>query len=237
MRISRRIVIPTLVLAGLAGLAAGWWFVLRPYGRTAPRSAKVVEFIRNPEAHADWLSQAGQRCPGAAFQMPTTGFIGYLWDDTFQILHPHPGLDIFGGKQPGETSIYAAADGYLTRLPEWKSSIIIRLPDDPLQPGRRIWTYYTHMASPQGDSYIDPAFPPGTSEVFVKAGTLLGRMGNYSGNPAAPVGVHLHFSVVLSDAAGKFLDERNIANTLDPSPYFGINLNAAFVPLLPTGCK
>ena len=42
--------------------------------------------------------------------------------------------------------VYSASDGFLTRQADWKSSLIIRVPDDPLQPGRQIWIYYTHIA-------------------------------------------------------------------------------------------
>jgi murein DD-endopeptidase MepM/ murein hydrolase activator NlpD len=122
--------------------------------------------------------------------------------------------------------VYAAYDGYLTRLDSWKSSLIIRIPDDPLQPGRQIWTYYTHMADENGNSYISAEFPAGTKEVFVKAGTLLGYQGNYSGTPNHPVGVHLHFSVVKDNGKGNFLNELDKSNTLDPSPYFGLPLNS-----------
>ena len=83
------------------------------------------------------------------------------------------------------------------------------------------------MAGPDGESFIAPDFPPGTGEVFVEAGTLLGYQGNYSGDPYNPVGVHLHFSIVLDDGQGKFLNELDINNTLDPSPYFNLILNAA----------
>src|SRR5690606_10798710 len=118
--------------------------------------------------------------------------------------------------------VVAAYAGYLTRLPDWKSTVIIRIPDDPLQPGRQIWTYYTHMADAHGNDYISPEFPPGTTERFVEAGTLLGYQGNYSGNPADPVGMHLHFSVVRDDGRGRFMNELLIENTLDPSPYLGV---------------
>jgi murein DD-endopeptidase MepM/ murein hydrolase activator NlpD len=176
--------------------------------------------------HPDWALAAGTRCGEAPFQMPTRGFIGYLWDDSFQPGQRHTGLDIFGGERPGVVAVVAAAGGYLTRLAEWKSSVIVRIPSDPLQPGRQIWTYYTHMAGPDGDSLIDGAFPPGTSEKYIEVGTVLGRMGNFSGMPGNPVGVHLHFSIVKDDGRGKFLDERKIENTLDPSPYLGMELNA-----------
>jgi len=38
--------------------------------------------------------------------------------------------------------------------------------------------------------------------------------------------VHLHFSIVLDDGQGRFLNELDINNTLDPSPYLGLQLNA-----------
>ncbi len=217
-----------LVFVPLAALAGGliFFWLFGPAARTMPRNRMVMDFIRRPQDHPDWVIPAGQRCGDAPFQMPARGFIGYLWDDSWRPGHRHQGVDIFGGTPPGETPVFAAYDGYLTRLPDWKSSLIIRIPSDPLMPGRQIWTYYTHLASPEGDSYIDAAFPPGTNEVFVKAGTLLGYMGNYSGTPGKPTGVHLHFSIVLDDGKGKFRNELEITNTLDPSPYFNLPLNA-----------
>ena len=189
------------------------------------RSAKVVQWLRNPEEHTEWAVQANSKCEDAPFLLPTNGLIGYLWGDSFHIGNHHQGIDIFGGTEAGITPVYAAYDGYLTRLPDWKSSLIIRIPDDPLQPGRQIWTYYTHMPNEDGESYIVADFPPGTNEVFVKAGTLLGYQGNYSGTPNNPVGVHLHFSIVLTGADGKFENELEIKNTLDPSAYFGLPLD------------
>lgn len=210
------------ILLGAAG--AAYLFFFR--GAGSDRDRRVVEFIRNPGAHPDWALRAGTRCGAAPFRFPTDGYIGYLWDDSFNPGHRHQGIDIFAGTDPGVTPVYAAYDGYLTRLPEWKSTVIIRIPSDPLQPGRQIWTYYTHLADPAGNSLITSAFPPGTVEEPVTAGTLLGYQGNYSGTPGSPVGVHLHFSIVLTDENGTFRNELEIENTLDPSPYFGIQLNA-----------
>ena len=127
----------------------------------------------------------------------------------------------------GITPVVAAYDGYLTRLPEWKSSVIMRVPDDPLQPGTADLAILHPHGSREGSSYISVSdFPPGTTEVFVPAGTLLGYQGNYSGDPNNPTGVHLHFSIVHDDGTGEFLNELKIANTLDPSPYFNMPLNA-----------
>ncbi len=124
------------------------------------------------------------------------------------------------------TPVVAAYDGYLTRAADWRSAVIIRHPIDPLQPDRQIWTYYTHLADADGNSFIDPDFPPGTSEEFVPAGTLLGYQGNYSGDPNNPTGIHLHFSIVLDDGQGNFENELDIGNTLDPTNYLGIEVNA-----------
>lgn len=203
----------------------GFWY-LRNLSANPLRDERVMDWIRNPQKHPDWAVVVGKRCGDAPFQMPTNGFIGYLWDDSFRVGHRHQGIDIFGGTPPGQVEVRTAYAGYLSRLPDWKSSLIVRVPSDPLQPGRQIWTYYTHLAGPDGASLIAPEFPAGTSEVWVPAGTLLGRQGNFSGTPGSPAGVHLHFSIVMDDGQGKFRNELEIENTLDPSPYFGLNLNA-----------
>jgi peptidoglycan LD-endopeptidase LytH len=205
-------------------LIAGIYFYFRRSG--SGRDMRVVEWIKNPGGHPEWSITALQRCGQAPFIQPSNGLIGYLWDDSFRPGHRHQGIDIFGPDEAGKTPVYAAYDGYLTRLPDWKSSLIIRIPNDPLQPGRQIWTYYTHMADAEGNSFISSRFPPGAQEMAVKAGDLLGAQGNYSGNPGDPVGIHLHFSIVLDNGNGKFLNELDIKNTLDPSPYLGLNLNA-----------
>jgi peptidoglycan LD-endopeptidase LytH len=192
----------------------------------SPRSLRVMDFIRSPDEHQDWKMDVGVRCGEAPFIFPTQGYIGFLWDDSFRPGHRHQGLDIFGGTETGITPVRVAYDGYLTRLLDWKSTVIIRIPSDPIQPSRQVWTYYTHMADEDGNSFIESDFPPGTSEVFVPAGTLLGYQGNYSGTPGNPTGIHLHFSIVRDDGNGQFLNELEIKNTIDPSPYFGIPLDA-----------
>jgi hypothetical protein len=120
----------------------------------------------------------------------------------------------------------AAYSGYLSRLPAWKSAVIVRVPSDPLVPGRQIWLYYTHMSDANGNSFISADFPPGTAEKTIEAGTLLGYQGNFTGDADNPTGVHLHFSIVMDDGKGSFRNELDINNTLDPSPYLGLPLNA-----------
>lgn len=216
-----------MILTLAAAFVAVGGVIIYPVLRTLPRSSRVADWIRHPEDHPTWAIRAGERCGNAPFQFPTSGYIGFIWGDSFRPFHRHSGIDIFSGSGPGITPVVAVYDGYVTRLTEWKASLILRIPSDPLQPERQIWVYYTHLADPQGRSLIEEAFPPGTGEKFVQAGALLGWQGNYSGRAGAPVGVHLHLSVVKDDGRGKFLDERLIENTLDPTPYFGLELNAA----------
>lgn len=165
-------------------------------------------------------------CPGAPWLLPTSGILGVLWGDT-RVLpygpdHPHSGLDLFGSGRENTVPVYAVADGLLTRLPGWKSAVIIQH-DDPLHPGEQVWTFYAHMASSTGRrSYIAAELPSGCEGVPVRAGDLLGYQGVWSGSPLRPGWMHLHFSVVRAAADGSFLNETLIENTLDPSPYLGI---------------
>jgi murein DD-endopeptidase MepM/ murein hydrolase activator NlpD len=221
--LGRRLLIGAVLAS--AGLAAAAYAVLRVHPPGA-RLARLQAYRADPAAHAPWAMRAGERCGAAPFLFPTDGLIGFVWGDSFQLGHRHQGVDIFGPGELGQTPVLAAADGYLSRLPAWHSAVIVRVPHDPLQPGRQIWIYYTHMADAQGRSFIDAAFPPGTTERRVLAGTRLGYQGNYSADPLNPVGIHLHISIVLDDGAGRFRNELEIANTLDPSPYFGLELNA-----------
>ena len=138
-----------ILLVGIIviGYQAYQW-IARP-GR---RAQQVFAWLRSPESHPEWMITRGERCSEAPFVMPTDGLVGFIWGDSFRPGHSHQGLDIFGGKDTGITPVYAAYDGYLTRMPEWTSSVIIRIPDDPLDPGHQIWTYYTHRAEENGTS-------------------------------------------------------------------------------------
>ena len=210
---------------------------LRP---TAGRVTRLRQFLADPNANVDWMIRAGKRCGKAPFLLPSDGYIGFLWGDSFYLSHKHQGIDIFGSTGPaglGQTPVVAAYAGYLTRLPEWRSSVIIRIPNDPLHPDRQIWTYYTHMADATGNSFIASDFPPGIYEVPVETGTLLGHQGNYSADPGSPTGMHLHFSIVLDDGQGGFKNELELRNTLDPTPYLGIEVNADRAGDAPVVCS
>lgn len=214
------------LLAGLIllGLCLGCFFAYLWL-----RNVPVIDLLRyrqDPESVELPVVTDLAQCQGAPFVMPTSGWVGIVYGDSILGTLDHSGLDIFGLEGNGVTPVYAAYDGYLTRLPEWKSAVIIRHPEDPLVPGRQIWTFYTHMADASGRSYIIDKIPPDTVELPVKQGTLLGYQGDYNGQSWRSMDTHLHFSIVLDDGRGKFLNETDRANTVDPSPYLGMRLNS-----------
>ena len=176
-------------------------------------------------------------CTDAPFLLPAEGFIGLLYADTngpYSANKRHQGIDIFSNAEPGVVPVYAAYDGYLTRQQDWTSAVIIRIPDDPLNPGRQIWTYYAHMADHStGESFIVDDFPQGTIEKFVKQGTLLGYTGNYNGSAVNSVWVHLHFSIVLDDGVGNYRNELDFDNTVDSSRYLGMAVNVGCASDIP----
>jgi len=200
------------------------------FGAPTGHFAQLREYWADPKASDHWAIHGGTRCGDAPFLVPSEGFVAFFWGDRYLTGRLHQGIDIFGPSGPdglGETPVVAAYDGYLTRLTEWKSAVILRHPNDPLMPGRQIWTFYTHMADLEGNSFIQPMYPAGTYEAYVRAGELLGYQGNYSGDPGNPTGMHVHFSIVLDNGRGEFRNELDIGNTLDPSPYLGIEVNGA----------
>lgn len=220
-----------IIILGLLSLIV-WVGVTYLGGRNGP----VFAFIKDPYAHQDWITPSGLQCQNAPFIIPSGGYIGYLYEDVFKLTGKHTGIDIFGGVGAGEMPVYAPYDGFITREEGWKSSLILRIPQDPLQPDRQIWVYMTHMADRYGNGLIDQLFPPGAKDVPVKQGQILGFQGDFSGDPKRPVGVHLHLSIVKDDGTGHYMNETILANTLDPSPYFGMNLNAKTAVSGPVRC-
>jgi hypothetical protein len=211
-----------ILIIAIVAAAATAYYTYRP---NAGRVNKFYQWMQDPASHPDWKLAAGSQCGTAPFVFPTDGFAGFLWGDPFGFRKTHQGIDVFAGTDVGVTRVISAYPGFLTRLPDWESTVIVRVPSDPLNPGQQIWLYYTHMADQLGNSFISDEFPPGTSEKPIEAGDFLGYQGNYSGDPNNPVGVHLHFSIVEDDGSGSFKNELDIDNTLDPSPYLGLPLN------------
>lgn len=202
------------------------------FNRRFDRIQLIGTWFANPALRQDWQIVGQTRCPDAPMLWPSTGFVGVGWGDGAPPMYEHTGYDIFspdGGDNI--TPIFAAYDGYLTRENDWLSTVIIRHPEFDELPeitgDDQIWTYYTHMASADGQEvYISPEFPRGTFEKFVEAGTLLGYQGTWSGTPDQPVGLHLHFSVVKTVESGGYANETIIENTFDPAPFLGVEAGA-----------
>lgn len=230
--IIRGLLILLVIGLGVLWLGYRWWT------GGSDSNAFIRRWLTNPNENPNWSTPELTQCPDAPFIIPTEGFIGLLWGDTalpYNPLRRHTGLDIFGNGESGTIPVYAVYDGYLSRLDDWFSTVIIRH-DDPLQAGRQIWTYYTHMASRDGStSYIVEDFPQGTFSTFVEQGTLIGYQGEYS--PGLGVAMHLHISIVTSEPDGSFRNEALIENTLDPSPYFGMDVSLDGASQRPPRCR
>jgi peptidoglycan LD-endopeptidase LytH len=194
-------------------------------------------FSDDSEMQQSMVTALDAPCPGAPFLLPAEGWIGLLYADPrlpYSETHRHQGIDIFTLGPPGTVPVYAAYDGYVSRNEYWVSAVIQRVPNDPLNPGRQIWLYYTHMAPADGETdFIEEAFPPGVEEVFVTQGTLLGYVGNYAG-PSGGISTHLHFSITQDNGLGGYTNESIFDNTIEPSRYFGIPMNYACAPDVPT---
>ena len=132
---SKRLILSTLFVVSIVG----GYFIYRGMRSSGTRSMLLMQMFRGNTSLADYTVLEGTRCGDAPFIMPTNGVIGYLWDDSFRPGHRHQGIDIFGGEGLNVTPVIAAYDGYLSRLPDWTSTVIMRVPSDPLNPGQQIW--------------------------------------------------------------------------------------------------
>lgn len=216
-----------IIVAGVAIIAVR--FIRLVQDAVGSRGSQYLQWSSGDASErAALVTVQRDACPGAPFVLPSDGFIGLLYNDPnepYSNAAPHQGIDIFSNAEPGMTPVYAAYSGYITRELDWKSTLIQRIPDDPLNPGTQVWLYYTHMADEQGSDFIVDSFPPGTREIFVEQGTLLGFTGNYNGHSKRDIWVHLHFSIVKDNGNGRYTNELEFTNTIDPSPYLGLPLN------------
>jgi hypothetical protein len=161
---------------------------------------------------AGYVEDPAEVCAGAPWRLPSSGVLGVRWQAG--------GLEFYGRGNARAVPVYAVADGLLTRLPDWLDAVAIQH-DDPLQPGRKVWSYYTGMADGNGaDSYVAPEFPPGAAQIPVTAGQLLGYQGTWSGRAQWPMWMHVGFFVVPAEAPGAVPVLPGLAQ--DPSPYLGL---------------
>jgi hypothetical protein len=170
-----------------------------------------------------------EACPGAAWHLPSDGSLGIQWRNST--------IDFFGQGKEGSVPVYAAADGWLTRLPEWVDAVAV-LHDDPLRPGRKVWAVYGGMAAANGtDSFIVKDFPAGSTNIPVKSGQLLGYQGSWSGTPLWPTWAHTIFAVTNALQKDTFPKNITFANILDPAPYLGLIVESGKEYPQPLKCK
>ncbi len=161
------------------------------------------------------LAPTPERCDRAPWRLPSDALYGVRWGDGRE-------LQFLGRGNPGKLPVRAVADGMLTRDPSWIHRVAIQH-DDPLNPGAKVWTTYANMASGSGsDSFVSEAFPPGTANVPVKAGDIIGYQGLYSGN-SFPMWLNVEFAVL----ADKPNDTKPYATALAPDGYLGLRLKPA----------
>jgi hypothetical protein len=185
---SRRWVWPAVgVIAVVLGLIAAAFSL----DRQAPlRRVRLRQFWSNPAAHTDWQIVAGARCGEAPFLAPTDGYIGFVWGDSFRVGQQHQGVDIFGPTGPDglDRLVVAAYDGYLTlcRTGAQPSSSGFQRPARARPPGLDL--LHAHGRR-DGRSFIDPAFPPGTTRKL-SVPDAARRSRNYSADPRARPACH-----------------------------------------------
>ena len=144
---------------------------------------KADTLLFRPHSTAGISAPVDGACPGAPWPLPTAAALGVRWYNQT--------LSLMGVGYDHSVPVYAVADGQLMRRAEWPDAVAI-LHDDPLTPGQSAWAFYGGMSSRDGGvSYVSAVFPPGSTDVPVKAGELLGYQGSYR-----YAWVHLHFAVL-----------------------------------------
>jgi len=152
---------------------------------------KADTILFRPRSTTEISPPVNGACPGAAWPFPSSGALGLRWYNKT--------LSLMGIGYDNTVPVYAVADGRLMRRTDWPDAVAI-LHDDPLNPGHSVWAFYGGMASQDGQvSYVGTAFPPGATEIFVKAGQLLGYQGSYRS-----AWIHLHFAILPLLADGSF---------------------------------
>ena len=185
---------------------------------------QVDTVIFEPRIHR--LLSVAASCPGVPWSAPTRGDFGVWWTSRE--------LAFMGVGVEGTLPVVAVADGLLLRRPEWYDAVAIQH-EDPLNNGRKVWTFYGNMASSsEGRSLVNPAYAPGIEGVPVERGQHLGYQGRTWGTRIG--WVHLRFAVVPALDDGSFPEEllafterddprptRDLDDLrlLDPSPYLG----------------
>jgi hypothetical protein len=134
-------------------------------------------------------------CPQSPWQLPTRADMGMYWLNG-QVL-------MMGGGRDDIIPVFAVADGLLYQFPEWNTAVAIQH-DDPLNPGRKLWTFYGDLAPAfnQNEPYIEDKFIQAEG-IPIKSGEFIGYQGRWLG-PSQQTWVHLRFTILPADQEGNF---------------------------------
>jgi hypothetical protein len=193
----------------------------------APTSFRANTLVFQPRSALETPPPEDDRCPDAPWRLPTESDLGMWWYTK--------ALGFMGAGYQNTVPVRAVADGLLTRRETWNDAVAIQH-DDPLHPGKKVWTFYGGMADEANKaSYVADAFPPGSEGVPIEAGDLLGYQGRWW---QGPLWVHTHFAITPARADDSFpaalvnrADESDEplpyelekTGLLIPTPYLGLS--------------
>jgi hypothetical protein len=196
------------------------------------RSYRLVDIIADNKIYKPPAAASTTKietCPGAPWRLPTDGSLGLTM-----------GIDsiaFYGQGQEASIPVYAVADGLLTRPPDRLDAVAI-LHGDPQRPEKKVWVFYGDMADANGtDSFVVQDFPPGSTNIPVKSGQLLGYQGSWRGTPPWPKWVHLSILLVDANPQNTLPKEITSADILDPVPYFGLSVDSGNKNLQTLKCE
>ena len=168
-------------------------------------------------------------CENGVWALPTTAYLGYRYRDGL--------LAFYGAGAEGQVPVKAVADGLFYRLEGIPEGSFLILHEDPLNPGEKLIAYYGDMRSYQGDRiFISEAFLGNVQGVSVSKGETIGFQGMWSGSPNQQDWLHITFGLAPYDS--QFLEEPDLLfeNLIDPSVYFGIEIDTGAKSVKPIKC-
>lgn len=169
-----------------------------------------------------------------AFQMPSSGFVGWIFHQGFSgrgidrvcalpPLSSHLGVDIWSARNDGTNGnvsqgnpVFLPHAGTLVRK---RFDRLVFRHDDVVIDGNPVFSLYFHMADQvTGTSYVNPSLTEGST---YPAATPLGNQGNRKAGARykEDVVVHLHFSISTRDF-------ESLDASKDPSPLLNLQVNA-----------
>ena len=156
---------------------------------------KADSLLFEPKDFANESFPDNLTCPQSPWQIPTRADMGMFWMNGQVIM--------MGGGSDDIIPVFAAADGLLYQFSEWATAVAIQH-DDPLNPGKKLWTFYGDLAPAfnQNSPYIEDEFIQDEG-IPIKAGDLLGYQGRWLG-PDQQTWVHLRFAIIPADQDGNF---------------------------------